>query len=48
MTTVKSIYKGGVKENIQENQRWVFLVNSISKIYENVLKMQNENKNEKM
>ena len=46
MTTVKSIYKSGVKENIQENQRGIFLVNTISKIYESVLKIQNENNNE--
>ena len=38
MTTVKSIHKGGVKEKIQENQREMFLVNTVSKIYESVLK----------
>ena len=41
LTTVKNIYKGGVIENIQENQRGIFLVNKISKIYENVLKILN-------
>ena len=34
LTTVKSIHKGGVKENFQENQRGIFLVNIVSKIYE--------------
>ena len=48
LTTVKSIYKGGVKENIQENQRGIFLVNTVSKIYESALKIQDENKNENM
>ena len=46
LTTVKSIHKGGVKENIQENQRGIFLVNTVSKIYESELKIQNENKYE--
>ena len=44
--TVKSIHKGGVKENIQENQRGIFLVNAVLKIYETALKIQNENKNQ--
>ena len=48
LTTVKSIHKGGVKENIQENQGRIFLVNAVSKIYESSLKMQNENKSENM
>ena len=48
LTTVKSIHKGGVKENIQENQRGIFLVNIVSKIYESALKIQNEKKNENM
>ena len=48
MTTVKSIHKGGFKENIQENQRGIFLMNAVSKIYESALKIQNENKNENM
>ena len=49
--TLKSLHKGGVKENIQENQRGIFLVNAVSKIYESALKykmktkIQNENKN---
>ena len=46
MTTLESNHKGGVKENNQENQRRIFLVNIVSKIYESVLKMQHENKNE--
>ena len=29
LTTVKSINKGRVKENIQENQRGIFLVNTV-------------------
>ena len=37
LTTVKSIHKGGVTENIQENQRQIFLVNTVSKIYESAL-----------
>ena len=48
LMTVKSIHKGGVKENIQENQRGIFLMNAVSKIYESALKIQNENKNENM
>ena len=48
LTTVESIQKGGVKESIQENQRGIFLVNIVSKIYESALKIQNENKNENM
>ena len=43
LTTVESIYKVGVKENIQENQNGIFLLNRISKIYESILKIQNEN-----
>ena len=47
LRAVKSIYKGGVQEKIQENQIGMFLVNIISKISdESVLKIQNENKNE--
>ena len=45
---VKYIYKSGVKGNIQENQRCIFLVDRISEIYENVLKkykMKNNNEN---
>ena len=48
LTTVKSIHKGGVKEHIQENQRKIFLVNTVSKIYESALKIQNKKKNENM
>ena len=43
-----SIHEGGGKENIQENQRAIFLVNRVSKIYESALEIQNENKNENM
>ena len=45
---MKRIHKVGVKENIQENQREIFLVNTVSKIYESTLKIQNANKNKKM
>ena len=45
LTTVKSIHKVGVKENIQENQRGIFLLNIVSKIYESALKIKNEKKN---
>ena len=49
LTAVKSIYKGGVQEKIQENQIGMFLVNIISKISdESILKIQNENRNENM
>ena len=48
LTTMKNIHKGGIKENIQENQRGIFLVNIVSKIYESTLKIQNERKNENM
>ena len=45
---MKSLHKGGIKENIQKNQRGIFLANTVSKIYESTLKIQNENKNENM
>ena len=45
---MKSIHKDGVKENLQENQIRIFLVNIVSKIYESELKVQSEKKNEKM
>ena len=48
LITVKSIHKGRVKENIQENQRGIFLMNIVSKIYESTLKIQNEKKNVNM
>ena len=48
LMTLKSIHKGGVKENIQENQRGIFLVNTVSKTYESALKIQVEKKNENM
>ena len=44
LTTMKSIHKGGVKENIQQSERGIFLVNTVSKIYESALNIQNENK----
>ena len=46
--TVKSIYKGGLKESIPEDQRRTFLMNAISKTYESGLKIQNESNNENM
>ena len=39
LTKVKGIHKGQVKENIQENQRGIILVNTISKIYKSALKI---------
>ena len=48
LMTQKSIHKGGVKENIQENQRGIFLMNTVSKTYESALKIQDEKKNENM
>ena len=36
------------EENIPENQKGIFLVNTISKIYQNELNIPNENKNENM
>ena len=48
LTTVKSVHKGRVKENVQKNKRGLFLVNTVSKMYENRLKIQNKNKNENM
>ena len=43
LTIVKTIHKGRIKEKNQENQRGIFLVNTVSKIYESVLKIKNEN-----
>ena len=48
MAKIKSIHIGWVKEKIQENQRGIFLVNTVSKLYESALKIQNENKNKSM
>ena len=48
LTTVKSIHKGRVKENIEENQKGIFQVNTVTKIYGSILKIQNENKTENM
>ena len=45
---MKSIHKGRVKENIQENERGIFLVNIVSKICKSALKIRNEKKNETM
>ena len=47
-TIVKSFYKGGAKESIHDNQREIFLVNTVSKTYKSALKIQNENKKENM
>ena len=41
---IKSVYKRGNKERIQESQREIFLMNIVYKIYERVKKLQNENK----
>ena len=41
---IKSVYKRGNKERIQESQREIFLINIVYKIYERVKKLQNENK----
>ena len=43
-TKIKSVYKGGNKERIQESQRGIFLMNIVCKVYERVKKLQNENK----
>ena len=43
-TKIKSVYKGRNKERIQENQRRIFLMNIVCKVYERVKKLQNENK----
>ena len=49
MTIVKSIYKGVAEKNIQEDQRGIFLMRlQYQKIYESLLKIQNENNNENM
>ena len=48
LTTVTSIHIAGAKENIQENPKGIVLVNIVSKIYESILKIQNENNNENM
>ena len=45
-TKIKSVYKGGNKERIQESQRGIFLMNIVCKVYERVKKLQNENKQE--
>ena len=43
-TKIKSVYKGGNKERIQESQREIFLMNIVCKVYEKVKELQNENK----
>ena len=45
---VKSIYKGGNKTNISDNQRGILLVNIILKVYELVKITQNGKNNSKM
>ena len=47
-TTIKSIYKGGNKANINESQKGIFLVNIILKVYELVKITQNQKNNSKM
>ena len=46
-TTIKSIYEGGNKANISENERDIILVNIILKVYEIVKIKQNEKNNTK-
>ena len=42
-TAIKSLYKGGgLKENMQESQRGIFITNIVSKAHEIVKKIQNE------
>ena len=47
-TTIKSIYKGGNKANISENQREIFLANIISNVYELVKITQNDKNDSKI
>ena len=47
-TKIKSTYKGGNREKLQESQRGIFLINIISKVYERVKKIQNEDKQAKI
>ena len=41
-TKIKSVYKGGNKERIEESQKGIFLMNVVCKVYERVKKVQNE------
>ena len=41
-TTIKSIYKGGLRENLSKTQRAIFIMNAISKAYERETEIQNE------
>ena len=43
-TKIRSVYKGGNKEKIQESQIRIFMMNIVYKVYERVKKHQNENK----
>ena len=45
---MKSIYKGGNEANISQSLRGIFLVNSISIVYDLVKITQNEKNNSKM
>ena len=41
-TKIKSVYKGGNKERIEESQKGIFLMNVVCKVFERVKKVQNE------
>ena len=41
-TTIKSIYKEGLRENLSKTQRAIFIMNTISKAYERETEIQNE------
>ena len=43
-TKIKSVYKSGNKEGIQESQRGILLINIERKVHERVNKLQNEKK----
>ena len=43
-TKINSVCKGGNKERIHENQKEIFLMNILCKVYEKMKKLQNENK----
>ena len=45
---IKSVDKKGSGEELNKNQRGLFLVNTVSKVYEKIKKTQNETKHNKM
>lgn len=47
-TAIESICKGGQRENLNETQRGIFMINAISIAYERVSKIQNQKLQEKM